>query len=125
MGWLLGKHDMEYAERSNSADRRGGEKAMKTETTTPAPKVGSSALFSELVSKAAKMTRSQVQSAIDACHPCTLETDESYAADALAMELIHGRHDKREIVNMIRWVLMGCPSENVLTLPTEGAAQDS
>ncbi len=98
---------------------------MKTETTTPAPKVGSSALFSELVSKAAKMTRSQVQSAIDACHPCTLETDESYAADALAMELIHGRHDKREIVNMIRWVLMGCPSENVLTLPTEGAAQDS
>jgi len=85
---------------------------MKTETTTPAPKVGTSALFSELVTKAAKMTRPEVQAAIDACHPCTLETDESYAADALAMELIHGRHDKRAIVNMIRWVLMGCPSEN-------------
>jgi hypothetical protein len=72
----------------------------------------SSALFSELVSKTAKMTRPEVQAAIDACHPCTLETDDAYAADALAMELIHGRHDKREIVNMIRWALMGCPSEN-------------
>jgi hypothetical protein len=96
---------------------------MKTETTTPAPKVGSSALFSKLVSKAAKMTRSQVQSAIDACHPCTLETDESYAADALAMELIHGRHDKREIVNMIRWVLMGCPSENAKVSKSETKPQ--
>jgi hypothetical protein len=91
---------------------------MKSENTTLAPKVGSSALFPELVNKAAKMTRPQVQSAIDACHPCTLETDESYAADALAMELIHGRHDKREIVNMIRWVLMGCPSENSTDHPT-------
>jgi hypothetical protein len=85
---------------------------MNPGTTTSAPKVGSSALFSELVSKAEKMTRPEVQAAIDDCHPCTLETDEAYAADALAMELIHGRHDKREIVNMIRWVLMGCPSEN-------------
>ena len=32
------------AQRSNSADRRGGEKTMKTESTTPAPKVGSSAI---------------------------------------------------------------------------------
>lgn len=90
---------------------------MNTEPTTPSPKVGSSALFSELVIKAAKMTRPEVQAAIDACHPCTLETDESYVADALAMELIHGRHDKREIVNMIRWVLMGCPSENAQSEP--------
>lgn len=30
-------------------------------------------------------------------------------ADAIAMELIHKRHDKREIVNVIRWCLMGCP----------------
>lgn len=33
------------ANRSNSADRRGGQKAMNPETTTSAPKVGSSAGF--------------------------------------------------------------------------------
>lgn len=89
---------------------------MKTETTSPAPEVGSSALFSAMVSITAKMTDQEVQAAIDTCHPCELETDESYAADALAMALIHGRHGKREIVNMIRWVLMGCPTENRLSI---------
>lgn len=42
------------AERSNSADRRGGEKLMKTDTTTSAPKVGSSALFAFAVRPRAK-----------------------------------------------------------------------
>ena len=50
-----------------------------------------------------------IHEAIEATHPCRMETPESYAADALAMELIHKRHDKREIVNLIRWCLMGCP----------------
>ena len=50
-----------------------------------------------------------IHEAIEATHPCRAETPESYAADALAMELIHKRHDKREIVNLIRWCLMGCP----------------
>jgi hypothetical protein len=50
-----------------------------------------------------------IQEAIEATHPCRMETHESYASDALAMELIHKRHDKREIVNLIRWCLMGCP----------------
>lgn len=50
-----------------------------------------------------------IHEAIEATHPCRMETPESYAADALAMELVHKRHDKREIVNLIRWCLMGCP----------------
>jgi hypothetical protein len=50
-----------------------------------------------------------IHEAIEATHPCRMETPESYAADALAMELIRKRHDKREIVNLIRWCLLGCP----------------
>ena len=50
-----------------------------------------------------------IHEAIEATHPCRAETPESYQADALALELIHKRHDKREIVNLIRWCLMGCP----------------
>jgi uncharacterized protein (DUF342 family) len=59
--------------------------------------------------RVAGMDRLEVHEAIEATHPCRMETPESYAADALAMELIHKRHDKREIVNLIRWCLMGCP----------------
>ena len=55
------------------------------------------------------MTREEVAAAIMKNHPVELDTDECYEADTLAMELIHGRHDKREIVNLIRWCLMGCP----------------
>jgi len=55
-----------------------------------------------------------IHEAIEATHPCRMETPESYAADALAMELIHKRHDKREIVNLIRWCLMGCPPNSKL-----------
>jgi hypothetical protein len=53
--------------------------------------------------------------AIEATHPCRMETPESYQADALAMELIHKRHDKREIVNLIRWCLMGCPPNTTMS----------
>ncbi len=55
-----------------------------------------------------------IHEAIEATHPCRMETPESYAADALAMELIHKRHDKREIVNLIRWCLMGCPPNSFI-----------
>ncbi len=50
-----------------------------------------------------------IHEAIEATHPVRAETPESYAADALAMELMHNRHDKSEIVNLVRWCLMGCP----------------
>jgi hypothetical protein len=60
-----------------------------------------------------------IHEAIEATHPCRMETPESYQADALAMELIHKRHDKREIVNLIRWCLMGCPP-NSKDRPSEG-----
>lgn len=81
----------------------------KPSASTP---LGATPLFAELVDRVSKMSREEIKAAIDASHPCELETREAYDADALAMELIHGRHDKRVIVNLIRWALMGCPSAN-------------
>ncbi len=78
-----------------------------------------SAVFSELVARVGKMSREEVQLAIDASHPVEQiadigneATQRCLDADALAMELIHGRLEKRDIVNMLRWALMGCPSQN-------------
>lgn len=86
----------------------------KSTSTPDRVPVGSSALFASMRERVRSMTRPEVQAAIDACHPCFVETPESYDADILAMELIHQRHDKRVIVNMIRWVLMGCPEANAI-----------
>jgi hypothetical protein len=56
------------------------------------------------------MTGKDVAEAIAASHPTEMEMPEVYGADELAMDLIHGRHSKREIVNLLRWALMNCPS---------------
>ncbi len=56
------------------------------------------------------MTEEEVQKGIDACHPMTVETPEALEADEVAMRLIHGRHEKREIVNLLRWLLMAAPT---------------
>lgn len=63
-----------------------------------------------LVRRVAGMTEVDVAYAVEHNHPSRLETQESYAADDLAMRLIHGRYGKRDIVNLLRWVLMGCPT---------------
>jgi hypothetical protein len=64
------------------------------------------------------MGEAEIQRAIDASHPVeqiadmsNLETQRCLEADALAMNLMTGRHGKRDIVNMIRWILMGAPNE--------------
>jgi hypothetical protein len=58
------------------------------------------------------MSAEEIQSAIDANHPAHNEsTHEHLEADELAMRLIHGRHGKREIVNLLRWVMMGAPND--------------
>ena len=62
------------------------------------------------VTRVSAMKPEDVAAAIAASHPVEVETGKCYIADALAMDLIHGRHEKREIVNLLRWVLMGCPS---------------
>lgn len=69
------------------------------------------------------MDKLAIHEAIEATHPCRMETPESYQADALAMELIHKRHDKREIVNLIRWCLMGCPPNAHVDLPPRSGPQ--
>ncbi len=65
--------------------------------------------FIGLVDRVSKMSNVGIASAISHNHPVEEPTAENYSADTLAMRLIHGRHDKREIVNLIRWCLMGCP----------------
>lgn len=57
------------------------------------------------------MSNEEIQRAIDATHPETLDTSRSLAADHLAMMLIHNRHGKREIVNLIRWLLLDSPND--------------
>jgi len=63
-----------------------------------------------LIDRVTDMSPRQVAEAIDKSHPVERDDSLTYGADDLAMELIHGRHDKREIVNLIRWCLMGCPT---------------
>ncbi len=63
----------------------------------------------KLVERVKDLSPRQVKDAIDKSHPVDRDDDQTYAADELAMGLIHGRHDKRDIVNLIRWCLMGCP----------------
>lgn len=62
------------------------------------------------VQRVGRMTGKDVAESIAASHPTEMEMPEVYGADELAMDLIHGRHSKREIVNLLRWALMGCPS---------------
>ena len=61
------------------------------------------------VVRVSKMSNEDINRAIDASHPEELDTATSRAADQLAMMLIHNRHEKREIVNLLRWCLLGFP----------------
>lgn len=68
------------------------------------------------IERISAMDRAAVAAAINACHPAAQtapvgspELKQCLEADALAMELITGRHEKREIVDLIRWLLMGAP----------------
>lgn len=64
-----------------------------------------------IVRRIASMSEAEIQSAIDANHPALDNaTHDHLEADGLAMRLIHGKHGKREIVNLLRWVMMGAPN---------------
>ena len=39
-------------------------------------------------------------------HPTKLDTDEAYIADGVAMELVGERHSKRDLVNLVRWLIL-------------------
>lgn len=43
---------------------------------------------------------------IEASHPWKLDTDAAYRADALAMKLVGERHEKRELVDLVRWMIL-------------------
>jgi len=74
-----------------------------------------------LVRRIASMGEADIQSAIDSNHPALDEsTHDHLEADELAMRLIHGRHGKREIVNLLRWVMMGAPNAPAMPTASDG-----
>ena len=76
-----------------------------------------------VLDRVSTMTRAEENAAIDATHPMTLNTDECFTADALAMRLVGGRHEKRELVNLIRWLLMGVPQSANDQVHTHGGRE--
>ena len=43
---------------------------------------------------------------IDKSHPCRTDNEKSYEADSMAMKLVGERHGKRDLVNLVRWLIM-------------------
>jgi hypothetical protein len=43
---------------------------------------------------------------IDESHPMRCDSDDCLNADLLAMKLVGERHEKRELVNLVRWLVM-------------------
>jgi hypothetical protein len=61
------------------------------------------------------------QTEIDATHPCNDNAGAwELEADMLAMKLVGERHEKRELVNLVRWLILRKPSGLIqpLTPPT-------
>lgn len=46
------------------------------------------------------------EDAINESHPTRIDTEAAYSADAMAMKLIGERHGKRDLVNLVRWLIM-------------------
>ena len=68
-----------------------------------------------LVKRISRLSCEEIAAAIDASHP--VETDDANLlhADALAMRLVGARHDKRELVNIVRWLLLKAPNDPKLS----------
>lgn len=47
-----------------------------------------------------------LQDQIDATHPANNDGQRELQADAFAMDLVHERHSKRDLVNLVRWLLL-------------------
>lgn len=57
------------------------------------------------------------QKAIDATHPCEDSAGAlELAADGLAMKLVGERHEKRDLVNLVRWLILRKP-QGLLPFP--------
>ncbi len=46
------------------------------------------------------------QDEITLSHPMELMTDEGFEADEMALQLVGERHEKRELVNLVRWLIL-------------------
>lgn len=77
---------------------------MKTQQTTPAQPVDQP----RLVRRVNRMSDEEIAAAIDASHPIETGVTE---ADTLAMKLVGSRHGKRDLVDLVRWLLIGAPNE--------------
>lgn len=57
------------------------------------------------------------QKEIDATHPDTCDSDlepHAFLADDLAMQLVGERHNKRDLVDLVRWLILRKP-EGLIT----------
>jgi hypothetical protein len=43
---------------------------------------------------------------IEESHPVGSDNERAYLADAMAMKLVGERHGKRDLVNLVRWLIM-------------------
>lgn len=46
------------------------------------------------------------QDEISLSHPMNLMTAEGFEADEMALQLVGERHEKRELVNLVRWLIL-------------------
>jgi hypothetical protein len=46
------------------------------------------------------------QDEITLSHPMELMTEESFNADEMALILVSERHDKRDLVDLVRWLIL-------------------
>ena len=88
--------------------------SMKNDVRLPAsPPLPAPTGSASLVKRVSRMTGDEINAAIDASHP--METGEAGVmdADALAMHLVGARYEKRELVNLVRWLLIGAPNQTI------------
>lgn len=56
----------------------------------------------------------ELQKRIDATHPVLDNAPEgSTKADSLAMEMIHVRHSKRDLVNLVRYLILNAKENTI------------
>ncbi len=82
----------------------------------------------ERVERISRMQDDEIAAAIEASHPVENKEAGVMDADALAMQLIRNRYEKRDLVNLVRWLLIGAPSKEKSpqwSKPTLPAAADA
>ncbi len=67
-------------------------------------------LGDRLLKRVSRMNGEEIAAAIEASHPMETEEAGVMDADALAMHLVGARHEKRKLVNLVRWLLIGAPN---------------